>query len=227
MQRTALMYRAGMKLLSRSDSPDRTQTMIEHLFWEILLKKGRNTLRKAIYQASFDNTGAYNWNKICNGVKKLLADEITAGTLVAGTVTSPTVNNVTTIVETEFDKLGGEVKTAEDLIVELSPAMYSLWIRRNSTDLKRADNYDSASQNTIYGYPNAKVVQEPMLTGNEIFIAQQSNKLIGFKAIPDEVGSWEFQRADRLTKAMVNGTVGVQLVSVNSDSANKNVAYAY
>ena len=98
-----------------------------------------------------------------------------------------------------------------------------MWTTRNSTALGRQSTYDSKSADTIYGFPNAKIMLAPYLTANKVFISTKSNKFIGVRDA--SIGSWEFQRQDRLTKMMLNGKIGVQLARINNVADNLNVAY--
>lgn len=226
IQTSALMHMAEVARLAKATpgNGDTTRSLVEYLFHEVLMKKGKSTLRKAILQAEFDNTEPHAWSKILDGLQTLIAAEITASNITAVSMTSPTTSNVITLVESVFDVLGDAVKHAPDLVCQLSPNMYKLWTRANRGTLGRADRYDSASTYTIDGYSNCIVVEEPYLQGNRVLITPKSNLFLGVKTT-EGIGNWEFQRYNRETKVLIDGKIGVQFRSVNADSSNKNVAY--
>jgi len=223
IETTHLMYQTEMKRLARNGQSDRVISFVEYLFLNAIAKKAKQTLHKAAYQAVHADTTPYSWNKICNGAEKILTDAVTDSLITPVSMTSPTVTNIETLVESVFYQLGEAERYAADLNVELSPAMHKLWVTRNSTALGRQSTYDSKSADTIYGFPNAKIMLAPYLTANKVFITAKSNKYIGVRDA--NIGSWEFQRQDRLTKMMLNGKIGVQLARINNVADNPNVAY--
>lgn len=222
---SALMHQSMVNQLKKSGSST-TQSLVEYLFHEVILKKGKSTLRKALIRAEFDNTLPHGWAKILDGLQALIAAEITATNITSVSMTSPTVSNVITLVESVFDVLGPSVKHAPDLICQLSPNMYKLWTRANRGTLGRSDRYDASTMYTIDGYSNCVVVEEPFLEGNRVLITPKSNLFLGVKEAEEgKMGKWEFQRQDRITKVLIDGKIGVQFRSVNPNPANKNVAY--
>lgn len=223
LETTFMMYKTEMKRLARANAEDKVIGYVQYLFINAILAKGHETLHKATYQSVFADTTPYSWTKICNGVEKLITDEIAAGSITAIAMTSPTVTNIESLVESVYYDLGEAEREAPDVVIELSPAMHKLWITRNSSALGRQSNFDSAKQNTIYGKPNAAVVLAPYLTANKVFCTRKANKYIGVR--DEAIKPWEAQRFDRLTKLMFNGKIGVQLARVNPIEDNQNVSY--
>lgn len=225
-----LTYRGEMKLLAKNMGADAVQSFVEYLFWKTIIPKAKQNLRRAIIQGVYNATASFSLLNICDGVQQQIANAITAGSITATAMTSPTVNNVIALVESVFDTLGIAYQYADDLVVQLSPAMYKLYIRANrlqsgtGRDFTQMTGQKDQYPLTIDKYPNAKIVMEPYLTGNEVLISRKFNNVIGLSAV-DNVGTWEFQRLDRLTKFMVNGKVGVSFRAINLDSSNLNVAY--
>jgi hypothetical protein len=224
VEKTFLMYREKAEMLMEAGTPaTQVQSFVEVMFWDSIIPAAKATLRKVIYQGVYNPTAAYGWANIMDGLQQLIANEITAGTIVPVPMTSPTTTNIIELVESVFDTLGTAYQNADDLVVELAQPMYKLWIRADRFAAGRTWQYNS-QEVTVDAFANAKVLMEPMWTGNNVFIARKSNKLIGLKT-KDSPGAWETQRFERTTKMMLNGKLGVQLRSVNRDTGNNNVAY--
>jgi hypothetical protein len=217
IERTHLMYLGQMKMLQKSNSPDKEKTFVEYLFWDHIIVKAKRTLRKAIFQATFANTTGYNWNKILDGWEKLIADAVTDTLITLVPTTGVTVSNVITKVEDVFDTLDTAVKTADDLVCALHSDIYKLWIRANRSTLGRSDQFNSQAILTLDGYSNCRVIEEPDFTTTKVAIYRASNPVVSTN---NGEGTWEFQRQDRITKMMLNGSVGLQLTSVNTGKNN-------
>lgn len=220
IQKTHLMYLGKMKQLANSNSPDKEQTFVEYLFWDVIMAKAKRTLRKAIFQASFDDTAPFSWLKILDGWETLIAAAVTAAEIAPITVGSATTSNIIGKVETVFDTLSTEVKGAADLVCALRSDHYALWVRADRAANGRNSSYDSNGTLTIDGYSNCKVIEEPDFTTTKIAIYRTSNPVVSTSSGD---GTWEFQRADRLTKMMLSGDVGLQFTSINSGGFN-NIA---
>lgn len=223
IERTHLMYQAKMKQLAKSESPDKTQTFIEYLFWDIIIAKGKRSLRKAVFQATFAQTSGFSSAKILNGYEKLISDEISGGAITAVTAGSITTTNVVEKIEETYDTLDTVVQQADDLVCVLDSDTFKKYIRADRASLGRQWNYDAAKGMFLDENSNCKIVHEPDLTTTKIGFHQKSNAFVGTHSGTE--GSWEFQRADRLTKMMLNGKIGLQFQTVNAGDRN-NVAVA-
>lgn len=223
IERTHLMYKAKMKQLEKSDSPEKTQTFIEYLFWDHIVAKANRSLRKALFQATFAQTSGFSSAKILNGFEKVVSDEITATTITAVSAGSITVDNVVEKIEETYDTLDTLVQDADDLVCVLDAATFKKYIRADRASLGRNWNYDSAKGLFLDENSNCAIIREPDLTTTKIAFYRKSNAFIGTHS--GNAGSWEFQRHDRLTKMMLNGKVGFQFQTVNAGGKN-NVAIA-
>jgi hypothetical protein len=214
-----------MRQLARTDSPDKEQTFVEYLFWDLIMARAKRTLRKAIFQATYSATTPFNWNKILNGWEKLIADAVSANEITVTTVSGETASNVIGKVEAVFDTLDPAVKTAEDLVIALKSSVYDLWVRADRATLGRSNNFNSEATMTLDGRRNAKIIEEPDFTTTKVAIYRTSNPHLS--TTNSEGGTWEFQRQDRLTKMMLNGKVGLQFQSINptvNGSRKNNIA---
>ena len=229
IETSALTYIGNMKLMAKNLTPGQVQSFVEYLFWDTIIPKAQQNLRKALWQGTYNATASYGLLNILDGVQTCLGNAISAGSLTAVAMTSPTVNNIITLLESVFDTLGTAYQYADDLVCEMSPAMFKLLVRANriqggtGRSLAIIEGTTDQFSLTIDGYPNVKIFQEPFLTGNQILIARKFNKVIGL-SMADNVGSWEFQRLDRTTKFMLNGKIGFNFRAINLDSTNLNVA---
>lgn len=218
-----LMYLGQAKLRAKQSPETAMASFIDYLFGTQIMNKAKETLRRAIIQSAFDPTGTRNWSKILDGLEARIAAEITATTIVPVALSAFTTQNVVTQVETVFDGLGTAVKSASDLIVAVSPAVYAKITRADLASLGRSDAYDGKTALTIAGYPNAKIKLEPFLQGSKVLCYRKSEAIIGFDTAG--ITPWEFQRADRTTKMMLNGKLDFNFQAVNLVSTAKNITY--
>lgn len=213
IQRTHLMWQSQMKQLAAKGDPAATMSFVEYLFMNAILNKANRTLRKAVLQATYSNTSGFNWNKILNGVEKVLADEVTATTITPVSISGATVGNIWNKIESVFDTLSDEVQGADDLVLSLDTTHYKLAVRADVQALGRKWNYDSAADMMLAENSNCKIVHEPDFNATKIAFWQKGNAYIGTHS--GNIGSWEFQRFNRETKMMINGKIGVQFAQVN------------
>lgn len=223
IERTHLMWQGKMKMLEKSDSPEKTQTFIEYLFWEAIVSKAIRTLRKALFQATFAQTSGFNWNKILNGVEKVFTDEVTATTITPVTAGSITTANVVEKIEEVYDTLDPEVQDSDDLVCCLDAATFKKYIRADRQSLGRTWQYDSTKGLFLDENSSCAIVREPDMNTTKIAFFQKSNAFVGTHS--GDIGKWEFQRHNRETKMMLNGKIGFQFQTVNPGGYN-NVAIA-
>lgn len=221
IERTHLMWKGKMKQLEKTDSPDKTKTFIEYLFWDIIIAKAKRSLRKAVFQATFAQTSGFSSSKILNGWEKIISDEIAATSITPTAVGSITTSNVVTKVESVYDTLDITVQEADDLVCALDAATFKAWIRADRQALGRTWNYDATKEMVLDENSNCVIIKEPDFTTTKIAFYQRSNAFVGTHS--GNEGSWEFQRQDRLTKMMLNGKIGLQFQTVNPGSKN-NIA---
>lgn len=220
---TNLMYLGQAKLRAKQNPETATASLIDYLFGTQIMNKAKETLRRAIIQAAFDPTGTRNWAKILDGLEARIAAEITATKIVPVSLSAFTTANVVTQIETVFDGLGTAVKSASDLVVGVSPAVWAKVTRADLASLGRSDAYNMNSALTIAGYPNAKIKLEPFLQGSKVLCYRKSDALIGFDTAG--IAPWEFQRENRTTKMMLNGKLDFNFQAVNLVSTAKNITY--
>ena len=220
IQRTHLMYQSRMKQLAKSDSPNKTQTFIEYLFWEVIMKRAKRDLRTAVFKATFDNTAPYSLLKIMNGFEKIISDEIVATAITAIALGSITPANAIVKVESVFDTLDEAVKTADDLIVSLNTPTFTAYSRAEQLSLGRNSTY-SEGQLKIANFPNATVIHEPDQVATKVACYRKGQAFLSTHS--GNEGTWEFQRFNKETKMMLTGKIGLQFQTINPGGKN-NIA---
>lgn len=223
IRQTSLMYKSQAKAMARKNPSEAVPSFIDYLFGRMIISKLKETLRKAIIQATFDPTGARSWTKILDGLETRIAAEVTAGTITPVALSAMTPQNVVTQIESVFDEIGHANKSLPDLVCGVSPLVYANVTRADLASLGRSDKFDAKSELTIAGYPNCKIKLEPFLQGTKVLVYPKSDAIVGFSDnVPSE---WEFQRFNETTKMLATGYVDFNFSKVNLVAGNANMAY--
>lgn len=223
MNTSNLMYLGLVKQLAKKAPAEAVPSIIDYLFGKVIISKAQQTLRKAIFQASFDPTAPRSWSKILDGVEKRIADAVTAGQITPVALSALTTSNVVPQIESVFDDLGTPYKRASDLVCLVSSPVWAKVTRADLASLGRSDKFDNSNALTIAGYTNCKIKEEPALTGTKVLIYRKSNALVGFDTAG--IQPWEMQRVDRANKMMLNGKLDFNFQAINNDPSNLNIAY--
>lgn len=218
IERTWLMFQQGVANIEKMKAEEKMKRFVEYLFATILNEKAMRTLRKAAIKATFSSARPYAWNKILDGFETVIANEIVAGNITPVVLNAITPASVVVEVESVYDALSEEVQQADDLIIALKSSVFKAFVRANRKDLGRDFDYSKTNAVTIDGYPNAIIVNDPD-AAYKVVAYRKSEAILGVN-FTEGGAPWEFQRADRTTKMMMNGKIGFEFQTVNKDRPN-------
>lgn len=208
-----LMWQKGMKRIALMGIAGQTQSFIESLFWDKIIKRAERDLRQAILQAVYNPTASAGLLNICDGFEQVITAEIGLGNITPFSMGTITKLNSVESIEAVFDTLDTAVQKADDLIVALRSDVFKMWGRGNRFALGREWNFDSATSMSLDMYSNAKIIEEPDMVLNKCVIYRKSEAFVGIDE--GSLGDWRFQSIDRLLKMMLDGEVGFQFSMVN------------
>lgn len=218
IERTWLMFQQGVANIEKMKPEEKMKRFVEYLFATILNEKAMRTLRKAAIKATYNTARPYAWNKILDGFETVIGKEITAGTIVPVVLGAITPSSVVEEVESVYDSLSEEVQEADDLIISLNSSVFKSFVRANRKDLGRDFDYSKTNAITIDGYPNALIVKDPD-AAYKVVAYRKSEAILGVN-FTEGGSAWEFQRADRTTKMMLNGKIGFEFQTINQAKPN-------
>jgi hypothetical protein len=203
---------------------------LEQFMLEEIKKQIQHELRmSSLYRGVFNGagTGAID---VCNGLLRLVADEITAGNLtpiVTGAITS---TNVVDRILQVYDAMDEAWKNAEDGQITVSSTIFDWYVRRLNplfTANLVATNEGGAIQRRRINEvqlegTNYMLKREPgMGTSQRIICTLKKNQHIGIDTMND-YNNFDFQVFNRDIKVLVDGTIGVQLAQADNRAIRVN-----
>lgn len=203
---------------------------LEQFIMMEIVKQIQHELRMlSVYRGVFNGagTGAID---VCNGLLKLIADEITATNLtpvVTGAISS---SNVVDKILSVHDLMPEQYKDAEDGLILANPTIFDWYTRKLNpvfTSNLVATTEGGAIQRRrineiqIEG-TNYMLKREPGLGSSQRLICTLKRNLhLGIDTMSD-YNNFEFQRQDRLIKVLVDGTIGVQIGQADNKAIRVN-----
>lgn len=203
---------------------------LEQYIMQEIVKQIQHELRmSSIYRGIHNGAGTAAID-VCNGVLKLVADEVVSAALtpvVTGAISS---TNVVDRVLAVHDAMPEQYKDAEDGQILVNPTIFDWYTRRLnpiftgnlvSTTEGGAIQRQRLREIQVEG-TNFMLKREPGLgTSQRIICTLKRNMHLGIDTMSD-YNNFEFQRQDRLIKVLVDGTIGVQFAQADNKAIRVN-----
>lgn len=196
----------------------------QYIMNHIIAKIHENIRMKALFAGTYNSAGTTP-GAIMDGLKKLIADEITATTITPVTTGAVTSSNIITSLEAVYDAIGEAYKNTETQAL-VSPTLFDWYTRKYRTDFGGNMDYNGMAIGSLRLDGTSCIVKrEPGLTGSQrIIVTPKSNIVYGVDSLAD-TNNMEVQKFDRTIKILIDGKSGVQFKEIHSDAlAVNNVA---
>lgn len=195
-------------------------------FYQYIIEQILKTIKKEVRLATWRgvyNAGGTTWADICDGVLKVIADAVTAGSLVEVTTGAVTAANVLDSVEKVVRGLG-DAYAEEPGYCVVSRTLFDWYVSIKESDAGRSmminelsGNTNGAGQGKVYVRgTNIELVKEPALATSQRIIAYTEKNLYAGTDTFSEMNDIKMQEFERGIKMLVDFKWGVNYALINT-----------
>lgn len=182
-----------------------------------IIKKVRHQLRTTSLFSGVYNAGGATATDIMNGVKKIIADEITATNITPVVTGAVTAANVIDKVELVYDNLGEAVKRGDTQLL-VSPQIFAWYVRKYRELYGANGDYSGMAKFQVpLDGTNCMIKSEPGLAASQRMICTTTDNItFGVDSLADD-SNINSQVFERTIKLMIDAKAGVEFKDIDSD----------
>lgn len=206
----------------RSQGSNYSEITFEAYLFDEITKKIAHQLRMQTLFGGVYNASGTNAIAVCDGFKKLIADEISGGAITPIATGTISDSNVKDKVYQVYDSVGEPYKM-EPLIGLVSPQVYDWFVRKWRADHGANNNYQGITQNEFPVEGTMLTIKrEPGLTGSSrIIITTKNNICVGADSF-SEINNLRTQEYARTIRVLADFKMGVQFREVHGEALAVN-----
>lgn len=185
----------------------------EYVMREIITRVNENIRMKALFGGTYNAAGTAPVD-IMDGLKKIIADEITATTITPVVTGALTSANVVDNVYLTYDDLDEAVKAMSTQML-MSPSVFDMFVRKWRSLYGSNNNYGGINQNEFQlDGTNCMLKREPGLgTSQRLITTTKSNIIYGVDSLGEE-NDIKSQVFERSIKLMIDAKSGVNFADI-------------